>query len=68
MARRLMVADDNTETLPAGWHDEVVIHTMRRNPNGTLSVIALVNVYGDDGKMWSGETVMRLRRQKGAKS
>lgn len=62
MARRMMVMDKETERLPADWHDEIVIHTMRRNKDGTITVIALVNVYDGKGGCYSGETVMRLRK------
>lgn len=63
MARHMMVHDEGTTTLPDGWRDELVCHTFRRNRDGTITVIALVNVYSPDGRVFTGERTMRLKAE-----
>lgn len=49
--------------LPEGWTDEIVIHTTRKMSNGTLTVIALVNVYDEKNRRrFTGERVMNLEK------
>jgi hypothetical protein len=59
----LSVGSPDAESFPKEWTDEVVCHTIRRNRDGSITVIALINVYGDNKQMWTGESVVRLRKK-----
>ncbi len=63
--KRLTVFDEGSTQLPKGWHDEIVVHTFRKNDDGTVSVLALVNVYSPDGKCYSADRTLRLRNNRG---
>lgn len=58
--RFLYVGSDRAEFLPAGWHDEIVCHTIARNKDGTITVVALVNLYDDTGRRWTAERTIKL--------
>jgi hypothetical protein len=58
----LYVGSPRAEFMPPDWHDEIVIHTMARNKDGSISVIALVNLYDGDGNRWTAERTIRLER------
>jgi len=59
---KLMVFDEGAEEgLPVGWCDEIVCHTFRDNQDGTVTVVALVNLYATDGRVYTGERVIHLK-------
>ena len=59
--RWLHALDPRAESMPKGWHDEIVCHTIRRNGDGTITIIALINIYDDEGNCYSGERIVKLR-------
>lgn len=65
MSGRLHVGSAVAESLPSGWHDEIVVHTISRTKKRSITVMALVNVYDEGGRCYSGEHVMRLCLPKG---
>ena len=48
--------------MPQNWTDEIVVDTIRRNPDGTVTVVALVNIYDDKGNCFSTQKTMKLRK------
>lgn len=60
----LHVGADGAEQLPSGWRDEIVCHTMRKNRDGSITVIALVNVYDGKGNCYSNEHTMKLSKKR----
>jgi hypothetical protein len=58
------ILSEGAERFPSEWHDEIVTHTIRRNDDGSLTAIILVNIYGDKGERWTVDRVIRLERTK----
>ncbi len=56
------VLSEGAGLLPPGWHDEIVVHTMRPNGDGSITVVALVNVYAPGGMVYSTDRTMRLKK------
>jgi hypothetical protein len=54
----------NCTSLPEGWYDEIVVHTFRKNKNGSISVEATVNVYATEGKRIWGRDDVKIRLPK----
>lgn len=57
------ICDEGAEEFPSDWHDELVCHTIRRNADGSITVIAMINVYGEEGDVWTAERTIRLERK-----
>lgn len=63
MARPLSVFDVGSEDMPDGWYDEIVIHTIRRNKDGSVTAICHVNLYDGKGGVYSAERTIRLTKR-----
>jgi uncharacterized membrane protein len=60
---RLSVTAVGAEPLPAGWLDEVVVHTIRRNDDGTVTAICMINLYDSEHNCYTAERVIRFARR-----
>ena len=61
--RWLYVGHPEAKPLPQGWTDEIVIHTTRKMSNGSMTVIALVNVYDEKSVLrFTTDQVLNLRK------
>lgn len=61
--RHLHVGSKNASILPKGWREGILAHTYRKNKDGSISVVVLVNIYGKDKEVYSTERT-RLRKSK----
>ena len=59
----LTVTSEGAEPHPLGWHDELVAHTIRRNEDGSITAICLINLYDDQKNCYSAERVIRLEKR-----
>lgn len=59
------IADEGAEPFPEGWRDEIVCHTIRRNSDGSITAVILINVYDDTLRMWSAERTVKLPKLRG---
>lgn len=65
--RWLFVGAEGSESLPPGWEDEIVAHAIRRNKDGAITILALVNLYDDKKNCYTNEhhggTVIKLQKR-----
>ena len=60
-SRKSVLHDEDSEDFPAGWEDGIVVGTIRRNQDGSITISCQIDVHGD-GHWWTTNREMRLRK------
>ncbi len=53
------------ESFPEGWEDCIVVGSIARNKDGSITISCQIDVHSDDGKCWGVDSrEIRLPRKK----
>jgi hypothetical protein len=62
MMRTPVAARDNAEQFPGDWEDSIVVGSIVRNRDGTITVSCQIDVIGDD-EAWVTYRDLRLEKR-----